>query len=126
MRLCPCFLAGVFALGGIGAVAASPRVERPRLPIGACIADNEAERQACLRLQLELRAHFSAAWRGENNAQRRVAFCLSTGCGGALIANPILGCAWRIVILASGSAGPDQNTMPISNANAAVCRRLRN
>ncbi len=98
----------VWAFADIGTALAS-RAERPRLPLAACIFDSEAERQQCLRAQHALRVAHTAAWRGQHQAQRHVAGCLSTGCHGALIGNPIVGCAWRIVILASGSAEIDQS-----------------
>ncbi|MCY1705232.1 hypothetical protein [Pannonibacter sp. SL95] len=46
--------------------------------------------------------NYSDAIRGDYQAQRNVAYCLSTGCDGAILPNPQLGCAWRFVILESG------------------------
>lgn len=46
---------------------------------------------------------FNAAIAGENRAQKRVAYCLSTGCDGAIRTDPILGCAWGKV--ADGTVG---------------------
>lgn len=45
---------------------------------------------------------YKAATSGDYQGQRNVAFCLSTGCDGAIRINKILGCAWRFVILESG------------------------
>lgn len=50
-----------------------------------------------------------AAKAGDYQAQRNVAYWLSGGNGGALPINPILACAWRIVILESGSQSVDSS-----------------
>lgn len=50
---------------------------------------------------------YKAATSGDYQGQRNVAFCLSTGCDGAVRINKILGCAWRFVILESGHLSVD-------------------
>jgi len=52
-------------------------------------------------------AQYPSAFARDYQAQRNVAFCFSTGCDGAVVVKKPLGCAWRIVILASGSAEAD-------------------
>lgn len=47
------------------------------------------------------------AWRGDYQGQRNVSYCLSTGCDGAVKENGVGGCAWRIIIMASGSPKVD-------------------
>jgi hypothetical protein len=42
-----------------------------------------------------------AAWAGDYQAQRNVAFCLSNGCSGAVEVIDSAACAWRMVILDS-------------------------
>lgn len=44
-------------------------------------------------------ADWPAAWQGDYDAQRNVAFCLITGCDGAVLIDKSTGCAWRSVIL---------------------------
>lgn len=44
-------------------------------------------------------ADWPAAWQGDYGAQRNVAFCLITGCEGAVLIDKSAGCAWRAVIL---------------------------
>ncbi|MDH0908824.1 hypothetical protein N5C66_05850 [Rhizobium pusense] len=45
---------------------------------------------------------YDKAIRGDYNGQRNIAACLSTGCDGAIVPNPILGCAWHVVVANSG------------------------
>jgi len=45
---------------------------------------------------------YAGAIAGDYQGQRNVAFCLRTGCDGAVFERPTLACAWRKVILASG------------------------
>lgn len=52
-------------------------------------------------------AQYPAAFARDYQAQRNVAFCFSTGCDGAVVVKKPLGCAWRIVILASGAMEAD-------------------
>lgn len=63
---------------------------------------------------------YAAALRGNYDAQRNVAFCLSTGCDGAVRQDRSRGCAWRFVIILSGSpkiAAGDR-------MNLQACRKL--
>lgn len=46
---------------------------------------------------------YPRAFRGDYQGQRNVAFCLWDGCDGAVTPNKITSCAWRIIIVASGS-----------------------
>lgn len=67
---------------------------------------------ACTGNRAEFRTEFSKAYRGDYQAQRNIAYCLQDGCGGGIRRNPILACAWRQVILDSGSNrvdGTDQS-----------------
>src|SRR5690606_11383289 len=63
----------------------------------------------CDRTQADFEKWFSNAYKGDYSSQRNVAFCLSTGCDGAVMTKPIKGCAWRMVIVVSGSAEADQS-----------------
>jgi hypothetical protein len=48
--------------------------------------------------------NYADAMAGKYLGQVNVSYCLSTGCSGAVKKDPVMGCAWRIVILHSGSA----------------------
>lgn len=54
---------------------------------------------------------YSDAIAGKYEGQRNVAYCLTTGCddlyGKAFRKNPVLGCAWRVVIINSGHLDAD-------------------
>lgn len=65
------------------------------------------ETALCEADRAEFRQAFAAAHRGDYQGQRNVAFCLETGCHGAVRPNPTLACAWRTVILLSGSPRVD-------------------
>ena len=47
------------------------------------------------------RKDWPKAWQGDYQAQRNVAYCRSTGCGGAVETNAAEACAWRSIILAA-------------------------
>lgn len=69
----------------------------------------------------QFRKWFPLALRGDYQGQRNVAYCLSDGCDGAVMKKPITSCAWRIVIVGSGSPKVDQiDTNNLKNA----CGRL--
>ncbi|UYO38577.1 hypothetical protein KQX62_17915 [Rhodopseudomonas palustris] len=57
----------------------------------------------------QFRKWYPLAWRGDYQGQRNIAFCLRDGCDGAIRTNPITGCAWRMVIVASGSPKVDSS-----------------
>lgn len=63
------------------------------------------------------------AWRGDYQGQRNVSFCLSSGCDGAVKENPVGGCAWRIIIMASGSPKVDDTD---TQNHKLYCGRLTN
>ena len=43
------------------------------------------------------------AWKGDIEALRNVAFCLTTTCDGAVVSNRVQACAWSMLIATSGS-----------------------
>lgn len=45
---------------------------------------------------------YALAIAGDYQGQRNVSYCLSTGCYGVIVKNPMLGCAWRMVIIGMG------------------------
>jgi hypothetical protein len=57
----------------------------------------------CFLTQANMLVDKKYAYEGVYTAQRNVAFCLTYGCDRAVFIKRTLGCAWRIVILASGS-----------------------
>jgi hypothetical protein len=62
------------------------------------------------------------AMAGDYQAQRNVAYWLTGGNNGAPPLNPVLGCAWRLVILKSGS--PSVDSSDISNKQLYCDKRL--
>lgn len=67
----------------------------------------------CKTDQKEFSKWFPKAMRGDYQGQRNIAFYLSgnsvTGTHGAIIANKITACAWRMVIIGSGSPHVDSS-----------------
>lgn len=55
----------------------------------------------CKRAHAALAKDQRLAWSGNYGAQRNLAFCLATGCSGAVVPNRVTGCAWRFVIIAA-------------------------
>lgn len=60
-----------------------------------------ASPQDCEHIRVDWAQTYGNAIGGSYESQRIVALCLSTGCNEGIVANPILGCAWRHVIAAS-------------------------
>jgi hypothetical protein len=61
----------------------------------------------CDSSQQQFKTWFPRAYQKDYQGQRNVSFCLTDGCDGAVQVNKPLGCAWRFVILASGSPKVD-------------------
>lgn len=61
----------------------------------------------CESSQQQFKKWFPKAYSKDYQGQRNVSFCLADGCDGAVRKNLALGCAWRIVIIASGSSRVD-------------------
>jgi hypothetical protein len=72
------------------------------------------DRDACNVNRRQFEIEYPRAYAGDYQARRNVAFCLHQGCNGAVRQNPTLACAWRMIILSSGS--PRVNSGDISNA----------
>lgn len=71
------------------------------LRLGGCDTDQ------CLLDKATSLIALKGAYKKDYGDQRNLAYCLTTGCDNAVIANASLGCAWRIVILAGGSSELD-------------------
>lgn len=63
--------------------------------------------QFCESSQDQFKKWFPKAYEKDYQGQRNVSYCLATGCDGAVQQNRPLGCAWRVVIIASGSSRVD-------------------
>lgn len=75
----------------------------------------------CESSQKQFKKWYPLAWRGDYQGGRNVAYCLSTGCDNSVKKNETLACAWRAVILASGSTRVDSG----DRANfTTACGRL--
>lgn len=71
------------------------------------IAWSDCQTDQCRYSRQTWADEYAGATSGQYQGQRNVAFCLSTGCEGALKVNKILGCAWRFVIVESGHLSAD-------------------
>jgi len=71
--------------------------------LGVCDTDT------CLISKTSTLIAMKGAYKKDYGDQRNLAYCLSSGCDGAIVPNETVGCAWRIVILASGSAELDDS-----------------
>lgn len=72
----------------------------PNPPLASCaLAEDEP---LCRYEQLKLVRQWKAAFEGDYQSQRNVAFCLATTCEG-MQPDRLQGCAWRKVIVASAS-----------------------
>ncbi|AYM13063.1 hypothetical protein At1D1108_34370 [Agrobacterium tumefaciens] len=72
----------------------------------------------CLGNQAEIIASAKFAYKGDYQAQRNIAFCLFTGCQGAVIVDKALACAWRTVILAAATSEVDAT----DTSNLQACK----
>ncbi len=70
----------------------------------------------------EYQALEKQALAGDYQAQRNVAYWLTGGNGGEPPLNPVLGCAWRMVILSSGARSVDASD--VSNKQLYCDKRL--
>ena len=74
---------------------------RPDSFLAPCgLSQNE---KYCLFMADKFQKEWKQALRGRIESQRNVAYCLWDGCDGAISTNPVLACAWRMVVIASGS-----------------------
>lgn len=80
--------------------------------VQGCIATSDEA--MCKANVAEFRSDWKKAHRGDYQAQRNVAFCLSRGCDGAVGIDPVQACAWRILIMASNG--------PVDGGDAANLR----
>lgn len=71
----------------------------------------------CESSRSQFKVEYPKAHRGDYGSQRNVSYCLVTGCDGAVQVNRPLGCAWRIVIVASGSPRVDSTDTGFFAAN---------
>lgn len=69
-----------------------------------CLGDNE---KICEFSKKRFKAEYPKALKADYQSQRNVAWCLSHGCDDAVQKNTMLGCAWRLVIMGSGSTRVD-------------------
>jgi len=58
----------------------------------------------CENWKKDFKTAYALAHKGDHGAQVTVAFCLSTGCRGAVIIDKVAACSWHIVIANSGTA----------------------
>ena len=72
-----------------------------------CSTDDDPKR--CQMIKDIWERDYNEAIKGGYQGQKNVAFCLSTGCDfPGFRKNPVLGCAWRVVIVNSGHLDADK------------------
>jgi hypothetical protein len=69
------------------------------VPKISCQQSDAAER--CEQVRADWTGLYADAIAGRIESQRKISFCLSTGCNEGIVVEPVLGCAWRQVIAAS-------------------------
>ncbi|WSH66109.1 hypothetical protein U8Q05_06400 [Rhizobium ruizarguesonis] len=62
-----------------------------------------AKQAQCERWVQDIKKAVELAYKGDHGAQRTIAFCLSTGCHGAVAIDKVASCSWHLVIANSGS-----------------------
>jgi hypothetical protein len=77
-------------------------------PIAGCVSAEDAATCASDRARFQDKA-WPAAWGGDHDAADTVAYCLTSSCDGGVQLNPIQGCAWRQVIVASKDPKVDED-----------------
>lgn len=87
------------ALIGPAVMAADEASDHLRM----CATGNEN----CEANRAQFGSEYAKAYARDYQSQRNVSYCLASGCDGAVVENRPLGCAWRIVIIGSGSARVD-------------------
>lgn len=66
---------------------------------------------SCNAVKQDLLRGYAEAIAGKQRGQRKVSFCLTTGCDSAVQANPVRGCAWQIVLIKSRRPGLTRNDL---------------
>jgi hypothetical protein len=83
---------------------------------------HSADTQWCESSKKQFIKEYPEALKGDYQAQRNVSFCLNDGCDGSVQKNKTLGCAWRLVLLASGS--PKVNELDVRNWTSMCTSKL--
>lgn len=91
----------------IAAPATAQVADFTELPINGFYCDREGAAPNCGKMITRIEEDNRKAWKGDYQGQRNVAFCLSDGCEGLLLPNRSLACAWRIIIIGSGTPRVD-------------------
>lgn len=78
----------------------------------------QSQSSQCISNQAEIIASAKFAYKGDYQAQRNIAFCLFTGCQGAVMVDKSLACAWRTVILAAATSEVDAT----DTSNLQACK----
>lgn len=107
-------------LAATAAQSADRKAEAEQFVNALCVKTDQYH-LSCEAEQSSFIKDYQRAFRGEYTPQRNTAFCLYTGCGGAIRKNPVQACAWRMVVLQSGH--PEVDLTDTQNAELA-CGKL--
>lgn len=85
--------------------AAAARASEPERHLKLCLAaDGKA---ACEKARAAFANAYRRALRGDYQARRNVAYMLKRGHADVVLPSPVSACAWRLLIVASGSPSVD-------------------
>ena len=128
MRFAAVLLSLCLAVGTVAAsLAQSKGVDRKGeaeeylLPCPIDAGGNAYGTKICEGDQKQFLREYPKAYEGDYESERNVGNCLQSGCSGALRKNPIQACAWRMVLMTSGS--PKVNDLDAADLKIA-CGRL--
>lgn len=102
------FAAAVAVLPGLAQASEWPAAA-DYLSMTDCSA--ASDQISCNSLKQDLLRDYAEAIAGKQRGQRKVSFCLTTGCDSAVQANPVRGCAWQIVLIKSRRPGLTRNDL---------------
>ena len=87
----------------LGVFFVSPLQAGELTPITKSCPPGEKQKH-CERWVKDFNTAMELAHKGDHGAQVTVAFCLSTGCHGAVAIDRVASCSWHLVIANSGAA----------------------
>jgi len=87
----------------LGVFCVSPLQASELTPVTKSCLPGDKQRH-CERWVKDFKTAMDLAYKGDHGAQVTVAFCLSTGCHGAVAIDKVASCSWHLVIANSGAA----------------------
>jgi len=102
----------------LGVFCVSPLQAGELTPVTKSCLPGDKQRH-CERWVKDFKTAMDLAYKGDHGAQVTVAFCLSTGCHGAVAIDKVASCSWHLVIANSGT------TTVLDSSNTRItCRPM--